>query len=118
MTNPAKNVPELLMQDASENNELMLQYLSDSPTARQIDLEVGDLSGDLIGGAEHLSYIRYNGTLEQEELEKAGIAATESELKSLRDMSAGANAQRLYEIGQAFAMEQVVSSHFPSAFDP
>jgi hypothetical protein len=70
----AKNVPELLMQDATEHNELMLQYLSQSPTARAIDWEVGNLDGDLLGGEPQLTYIRYNATLEVDALNGVGQA--------------------------------------------
>jgi len=37
---------------------------------------------------------------------------------SLRDMSVGKNAKRLYALGAAFAKRQVDSRHFPAAFDP
>ena len=114
----ARQVPELLMADASDQNELVLQYLSESPTARQIDWEVGTLDGDLIGGQPQLTYLRYNAVLEQAPLAKVGIQVTEVELKSLRDMSVGANANRLYDIGAAYAKQQFDASHLPAAFDP
>ena len=114
----ATRVPDLLMLDASEQNELMLQYLSASPTARTIDREVGKLEGDLIGGAPQLSYLRYNAVLDADLLAQHGIDVSESELASLRDMSVGANAQRLHAIGTAFARAQVEASHFRPTFDP
>lgn len=114
----ARNVPELLMADASEHNELMLQYLSDSPTARPIDWEVGDLSGDLLGGVPQLSYLRYNAVLDQKDLAAVGMPVSESELRSLRDMAAGRNGPRLHEIGTAFAASQYKDQHLPPAFDP
>lgn len=114
----ARNVPELLMHDACDQNELLLQYLSQSPTAREIDLEVGDLALDLLGGAPQLSYLRYNAPLGQDDLKAIGIDTNETELASLRDMSAGKNAARLLEIGIAAATAQVKVGHFPSVFDP
>jgi len=114
----AHTVPEILMHDASEHNERMLQYLSESPTARRIDWETGDLKGDLLGGQAQLSYVRYNVEFEQEELRAASIETTEKELRSLRDMSAGANARRLYEIGKACAKQHCRRDHFPAGFDP
>ena len=113
----ARNVPELLMQDASDHNELILQYLSDSPTARPIDWEVGDLKGDLLGGQPQLSYVRYDSILEREKLEQVGQSVRDNELSSLRDMSVGRNARRHYEIGAAFAATQVKADHFPAVFD-
>ena len=53
-----------------------------------------------------------------EPLTKHGVVASESLIASLRDMSVGANAQKLYEIGRAFARTQVHATHFPQAFDP
>jgi uncharacterized protein len=113
----ARNVPELLMSDASDQNELLLQYLSTSETARSIDGEVGDLAEDLLGGKPHLTYVRYNSELDKASLAEVGITVTQGELSSLREMSVGANAGRLLGIGQAFAKKYVKSSHFPSAFD-
>jgi predicted acylesterase/phospholipase RssA len=114
----ASRVPDLLMHDASKQNELILQYLSNSPTARPIDWEVGALEHDLLGGQAQIRYLRYNALLEREALAEIGITADERDLASLRDMSAGANAQRLYDIGAAFAKRQVDGDHFLSIFDP
>jgi uncharacterized protein len=114
----ARNVPDLLMQDASEQNELILQYLSRSPTARKIDSEVGTLERDLLGAQAHLRYIRYNAVLDTATLKGIGVDVDERALVSLRDMSVGSNSQRLYEIGAAFAAQQVDRSHFPTAFNP
>ncbi len=114
----AQNVPELLMQDATRQNELVLQYLSASPTARSIDHEVGDLRGDLLGGVQHLHYVRYNAELSQEAFAKHGLQTSDGELASLREMSIGTNAKRLYEIGKKFAKDDVKSEHFPAVFNP
>jgi patatin-like phospholipase/acyl hydrolase len=113
----ARNVPELLMADASEQCELVLQYLSNSMTAREIDWQVGTLADDLIGGVPQLTYLRYNAVLDREPLAAVGLKASERELASLRDMSAGTNANRLYEIGKAFAKQQFDPKHLPPAFD-
>lgn len=113
----AQSVPELLMADASEQNELLLQYMSNSLTNRQIDYEVGNLDHDLLGGHELLSYVRYNAEIEQESLGKIlDSTVSEEEVASLRDMAVGKNAQRLYEIGQLVAKEQVDPRHFPDSF--
>jgi uncharacterized protein len=114
----ARQVPELLMADASDQNELILQYLSQSPTAREIDWEVGSLDGDLIGGTPQLHYLRYNAVLERDPLAQLGIEVTEKELASLRDMSVGTNAEQLYKIGAAFAKQTFDAAHLPQAFDP
>lgn len=108
----ARQVPDQLMNDASKQVELLMQYVSDSPTARQIDGEIGDLKGDLLGGAPQLAYIRYNAVLEESELASVGVEVTAKEIASLRDMSAGTNAQQLYRIGAAFASRDVSPDHF------
>ena len=116
----ARTIPGLFMQDASEMCELMLQYLSDSPTRRSIDYEVGDLEADLLGGRRHLTYLRYDAVLESASLGDAlgEEPLPEAEVESLRDLAAGANARRLHQIGQAFAARLVRDGHFPRAFDP
>jgi hypothetical protein len=117
----ASRIPDLFMQDASEQNELILQYLSKSPTARQIDGEVGALENDLLSGGPHLSYVRYNAVLDVKPLAGVGINVTESRLLSLRDMAVGTNAQALYDIGAAFARDAqlgVIPQHFPDSFEP
>ena len=50
-----------LMDDASALNELLLQWMSSSATAHEIDSEIGDLSGDILGGGKPLlTYLRYD----------------------------------------------------------
>ena len=49
-----------LMDDASALNEIILQWMSSSATARQIDSESGDLKHDFPGGSRLLSYLRYD----------------------------------------------------------
>ena len=44
--NWAKTVPDMLMQDASWQNQILMQWLSDSPTAFNIDLQTGTMEGD------------------------------------------------------------------------
>ena len=52
-----------LMDDCAAVVEIMMQWMSSSPTARVIDREIGDLRADMVGGAPLLSYLRYNVTL-------------------------------------------------------
>jgi hypothetical protein len=47
-----------LMDDCGALVETMMQYMSSSSTARVIDRDIGDLSGNLLGGAPLLSYLR------------------------------------------------------------
>ncbi len=122
----AKNVPELLMLDANDHTELMMQYLSDSPTNRQIDWQMGDLSQDVLGGTPACSYIRYNVKLESgsayansfEEKDHAiqNIlnAYDDDDMRRLRQMDNGRNTDDLLKLGDAFAQIQVNKEHFPA----
>jgi hypothetical protein len=49
-----------LMEDCALLQEMLLQWMSSSRTARQIDRELGDLGQDLAGSVPALSYLRYN----------------------------------------------------------
>jgi hypothetical protein len=69
----ATEVPSMLMDDASWQNQLLLQYLSRSPTRVVIDTEVGDLSSDLLTPEPALSYLRYNILLDQNSLQGVGV---------------------------------------------
>ena len=53
-------LPDHFMTDANYYNQLIMQILSDSPTATKIDSEVGDLKYDSLNGAHALSYLRYD----------------------------------------------------------
>ena len=43
--------------------------MSTSPTKRTIDIDIGNLGGDLLAGAPLLTYLRYNVTLSADEIE-------------------------------------------------
>jgi patatin-like phospholipase/acyl hydrolase len=112
----AKEVPSMLIEDASWLNQIMLQYLSRSISPWHIDREIGDLSSDLLTTEPALSYIRYNIRLEEQTLNGLGLAALVSKLDDLREMSAGKMCSYHAEIGKRAAEQQVKSEHFPAAF--
>ncbi len=113
-----------LMDDTTALNELLLQWLSDSPTNRTLDSEVGDLRNDILGHdpEKHdekkpwISYLRYNAPLELEWL-NANVEETFSEkrLEDLRYLGSAENMPTLTRIGDA-AAKQVLAEHFPRAF--
>lgn len=113
----AKEVPAMLMEDASTQNQLILQYLSQSATAREIDSEVGDLRSDLLTPEPALTYLRYDVRLEEESLKALGLGELANKAKSLRKMSDANNRDDLAKIGEKGAAAQVKSEHFPAAFD-
>jgi Patatin-like phospholipase len=110
-------VPGMLTNDASWLNQLILQYMSRSPTAHVIDLEVGDLRNDMLGDRPLLSYVRYNVELDVEPLIQLGFGRLVHRLGDLRDMSDASNREDLNRIGVEAAMRQVQPAHFPCAFD-
>ena len=113
----AREVPTMLIQDANSQNQLILQYLSNSKTAWQIDDEVGDLSSDLISAEPALAYLRYDVRLDSESLRDLGLSELAARAKSLWAMSAAENRYDLAAIGQKAADRQVPEEHFPKCFD-
>jgi patatin-like phospholipase/acyl hydrolase len=114
----AKMAPEQFMNDANEVVELMMQYFSNSPTARKIDSEVGDLNGDILNGKEAFSYNRYNITLDKNSLIAVGVNTLSNEvITGLTEMDDADNRFILAGIGIKAAEDQVKESHFPAIFD-
>lgn len=107
-----------LMDDVASLQEMLLQWMSDSPTARKIDSEVQALKGDLIGGAPHMTYLRYDPELRAAALQDLlkDQAAT-LPIENLTAMDAPENMHALHRIGSTFGKERVRSEHFPAAFD-
>lgn len=113
----AQIVPDMLIDDASWAAQQMLQYMSSSPTAWEIDSEVGDLGGDLLAPEPLFSYLRYNTWIEPETLEELGFPELVPRIDSLRDMTASENTEILFEIGRRSADRQIQEGHFAAAFD-
>ena len=107
-----------LMNDCDAMHQTMLQWMSRSPTAQEIDREIGDLSGDVLGGKELLSYLRYNVVLDREWLkDNLGVNLKSSEVKGLQEMDKPKNMDKLASLGIAAAQQQIRPNHFPAAFD-
>jgi predicted acylesterase/phospholipase RssA len=113
----AREVPSMLMEDASWQNQLLLQYLSRTLTPWEIDREVGNLASDLLTPGPALSYLRYNVSLDVHGLQELGLAELVPNLKSLREMSAAESRHDLARIGEKAAEQQVRDEHFPDAFN-
>jgi len=112
----AQNVPNMLMQDASWQNQVMMQWLSNSPNAKEIDMEMGSLHGDYIGGKPQLEYLRYNFPMTTETLNALHVGKTfnEETTEHVIEMSHAENREILYKIGLAAADAEdgVKDSHF------
>lgn len=109
----AQNVPDMLMQDASWQNQIMLQWLSNSATAHYIDMEIESLRDDFIGGKPLIKYLRYNFPITENDLNGLGLGKnySEKDVENLIEMSNAENRQELYKIGEA-AASSVLKSHF------
>jgi hypothetical protein len=107
-----------LMNDSATLQEMILQWLSDSQTRREFDREIGDLHGDVLGGAPALTYLRYNVDLRAEPIQELDPALRDREvIKALSAMDAPENMPTLHRLGVLEGQRSVHDSHFPAAFD-
>ena len=107
-----------LMNDCDAMNQTILQWMSRSPTAWKIDREIGDLQGDVLGGKELFSYLRYNVVLDREWLQaNVKVQLKTSEVKGLQDMGKPKNMSKLALLGAAASHIQMKPEHFPAGFD-
>lgn len=107
----ASMIPEIFMEDANYLNQTVLQYISNSPTARKIDSEILDLKNDLLTEKPALHYIRYNVMLEENELNSLGLSFSKEKLESLREMSEAKNKDILYDIGARASAKFIAPQH-------
>jgi patatin-like phospholipase/acyl hydrolase len=107
-----------IMDDCSEQAEMLLQLMSNSPTSREIDSAVGDLSNDLFGQQPWLSYLRYNVQMDENWVkENLGLNYRDEELKEFQQMDTAEHMPELKTIGEKAGEKLVDAAHFPAAFD-
>jgi len=121
LLNWASQLPDMLMQDASWHNQLLLQWFSNSPTAWEIDGETGKLSNDFIGAVKKdkalISYVRYNTWLDAATLSPLmNKPYTQKEIDGLVEMSNAESRFELFDIGSKAAIKEVDETHFPEIF--
>ena len=109
----ASSIPDMLMQDASWQNRILLQWLSTSPTAEEMDREIGNMNEDFIGGTPLLSYLRYNFEIKKDNLNALGFEKefTDRDALSIADMAEAKNKEILYDIGYG-ASSVIKHDHF------
>ena len=109
----AGSIPDMLMQDASWQNRILLQWLSKSPTAEMMDSEIGNLDDDYISGSPLLSYLRYNFAITTKNLNNLDFERvfTELDAASIADMARAKNKELLYKIGYK-ASSAIKPEHF------
>jgi hypothetical protein len=106
-----------LMNDASELNQTVLQWLADCPNARTIDLQIGTLANDRPGSSKLFRYLRYDIPLLRKALADVGLEYEEHRVPQLWEMSDVRNVEDLEKIGSHAAAGAVQEDHFPPAFD-
>jgi predicted acylesterase/phospholipase RssA len=106
-----------LMDDCAAMQEIMLQWMSTSRTARVMDSEVGDLQHDLIAPNPIISYLRYNGDLGVAAVKELMPKLSDEKIKSFTKMDASENMQALYKLGALTAGRDIRAEDFPTKFD-
>lgn len=109
----AASIPDMLMQDASWQNRVLLQWLSKSPTAEVMDSEIGDMGDDMLSGTPLISYLRYNFGITKDNLNGLGFERkfNDMDVISVADMARAKNKGLLYEIGYR-ASSVIKPEHF------
>jgi len=106
-----------LMEDCADQVETVMQWLSNSPTARSIDRDL-DKAQPPLGGAPMLSYLRYNVLLQEEWCAaNLGEVLGAKALKNLQAMDKPENILELDRIGRIAGKNLVKAGHFVDAFD-
>ena len=107
-----------LMDDCAALQEILLQWMSESATARKIDSELGALEGDLPGGAPLLSYLRYNLDLQPAAIRSLlGDEANTIALENLSAIDAPENMAALHRLGTVAGQRNCHGEDFPAVFD-
>lgn len=106
-----------LLQDASDLGQTLLQWMSRSPTARPIDRQIGDLSGDLMTREPLLTYLRYDVSLAEETLAELGLRFSPQDLAGIRSIAGARHVGQMEEVGKA-AARWVEPHHFAPVFAP
>jgi hypothetical protein len=107
-----------LMDDCADLQEMQLQWMSSSRTARVIDRESGNLQHDLLAGAPLLSYLRYNVELAADAVQALDPKLKDAErIEALTAMDAPENMETLHALGRLAGERDVVASDFAGIFD-
>lgn len=124
---PSKHSPPLLlaalalksvMDDCNWLTQTMLQYLGQSPTPWHIDGEIGNLSGDQLGAAPALHYLRYDMVYSSHWFDgEIGLTLEQRELDGLTRFDEPAISPRLLELARLAASKQILETHLSRGFD-
>lgn len=107
-----------LMQDSDYLGQMLLQWMSNSPTPWMINGEAGDLADDAIGPEPLVHYLRYDAPLVKHWLaQHLNLELGQAEIDLIGAMDRPENSERLLSIGRQAAARQVSAEHFPASFD-
>ena len=113
----AMSALQALMDDCGALVETVMQWMSASPMAREIDSEVGTLRDDLLAEEPLFTYLRYDLDLTRDAIEPLKPGFSDDLIDSLGAMDDPDNLQILRELGELGAKRQLREEHFPSHFD-
>ena len=106
-----------VLDDCSVLVETMMQWMSNSRSARVLVREVGDLGGDLLCRNPLMTYRRYDQEFTAESMRQLGFPMAPKDLQRLKRFDDASNVQTLMEVGELVAAESVRSEDFGEAFD-
>jgi hypothetical protein len=106
-----------LMDDVGSLVETVAQWLSTGHTHRDIDLELGDLSQDFLGGQPQFTYERYDLDLLPETAARLRFDVTEAQMRDLTVMDEPAHMKLMHALAVADAAQRIEERHFPAVFD-
>ncbi len=106
-----------LMTDCADMVEIMMQWISESPTARSIDRVLGRLDGESLGSVGSLiDYNRFNTSLTKQSLIKLGLKLEKEKIANLSEMDAPENLELLHAIGLLDGHKKINRSRFSANF--
>jgi len=107
-----------MMQDCNSLAQTMLQWMSSSPAAWNIDSEIGDLRDDHLAPQPLLHYLRYDVPLTEEWLrDTLRLNLSAGELELLKQFDRPDLASRFLDIGRRAAEVQLRAEHLPERFN-
>ena len=106
-----------LMDDCATLVETVMQWMSKSATAREIDADLGDCSDDLMGQSPLVSYLRYNASLLPKDVEALLPGLPAKQVGTLAEMDNPDNLDALLRLGEAAGAARVKDDHFAPVFD-
>jgi hypothetical protein len=117
----AKEIPDMLIQDATWQNQIILQWLSASPGRWEIDSEIGTMENDLLvvdtSSKGLISYVRYDKWLDGKNLnDLMSKTYSQQQLDEFADISNAGTRFELYDIGYKAALKEIDETHFPDSF--